>query len=206
MDFQPASLGERIDYIKRQQGAGNFSKASGVSSTQINRYIRGESQPTIEPLIALAQAGGVSLEWLATGNGSMEGGAPADALAGYAAISPLADQPEAAGLDAVLLPEAQLAQRGIDAGQCALVVATDDAMAPALAEGDQVVIALGAARRDGIYAVRVQGAVVLRRLQFAPDGSLQLRCDNGAYQNYVLDAEQQKAIELIGRRVWSGSF
>jgi transcriptional regulator with XRE-family HTH domain len=47
-----------------------MSDAAGVSLSQLGRYISGESQPTIEPLVRMAEAAGVNLDWLATGRGS----------------------------------------------------------------------------------------------------------------------------------------
>ncbi|MCH7479732.1 MAG: helix-turn-helix domain-containing protein, partial [SAR324 cluster bacterium] len=52
---------------------------AGISESQLYRYIGGESSPTIEPLVQIARAAGVSLEWLATGYGSRRGG---EAVAG----------------------------------------------------------------------------------------------------------------------------
>lgn len=62
-----------------------FASASGVSQTGLQRLING-GEPTLSTLVSLARAAGVSVEWLATGEGPMTkpersqgGGAPAHA-------------------------------------------------------------------------------------------------------------------------------
>ena len=47
------------------------ARACNKSDIQIGRYIRGESLPAIDTVVALANAAGVSLAWLATGQGGM---------------------------------------------------------------------------------------------------------------------------------------
>lgn len=44
---------------------------ANISLSMLRRYLSGESQPTIEPLVALAKVLGVSLNWLTTGQGPM---------------------------------------------------------------------------------------------------------------------------------------
>jgi transcriptional regulator with XRE-family HTH domain len=41
----------------------------GVSTDSLQRYLRGEVRPPIDALVRLAEAAGVSVEWLATGRG-----------------------------------------------------------------------------------------------------------------------------------------
>ncbi len=66
---KPNSLGGRINSVaSRVGGKKNLAKMAGISESQLHRYISEKSQPTIEPLVALAEAACVSVEWLATGN------------------------------------------------------------------------------------------------------------------------------------------
>ena len=45
---------------------------AGVSLDAVIRYLRGENQPTFTAISKLCQAAGVSMHWLATGEGSVE--------------------------------------------------------------------------------------------------------------------------------------
>ena len=63
-----ATLGARISVCaKTVGGKKRLSEKTGVSEAQLYRYIGGTSKPTVEPLVKIAQASGVGIEWLATG-------------------------------------------------------------------------------------------------------------------------------------------
>ena len=49
----------------------NAAEVAGVSVDQLAQYSRGVNQPTFAAVVALAKKVGVSLDWLATGQGSM---------------------------------------------------------------------------------------------------------------------------------------
>jgi len=48
-----------------------FARACGVSESAIRKWHGGTSEPTREKLVAMAEAANVSIEWLASGRGSM---------------------------------------------------------------------------------------------------------------------------------------
>ena len=45
----------------------SFAKRCGISDSLLGAYVRGEKLPGLENLVAMAQVGGISLDWLATG-------------------------------------------------------------------------------------------------------------------------------------------
>jgi transcriptional regulator with XRE-family HTH domain len=47
-----------------------FARRAGVSDTFLRQCLAGRTEPTRPKILAIAQAGGVSVEWLATGNGT----------------------------------------------------------------------------------------------------------------------------------------
>lgn len=56
------------------QMAGNATKlaeATGISRRAIGDYLAGKAEPSRPRLVAIAKTAGVSLEWLATGDGNM---------------------------------------------------------------------------------------------------------------------------------------
>ena len=68
--FLISGIGSRIGDISENFGTKKeLAEAAGISSAQLYRIIKGDSQPTIGPLVAMAEATGVYLEWLATGRG-----------------------------------------------------------------------------------------------------------------------------------------
>lgn len=63
---------ERIKLmIDRAGNAEKLAKNSGMTSTVIRKYLSEKSDPTRKKLIAMAEAVGVNVEWLATGKGPM---------------------------------------------------------------------------------------------------------------------------------------
>lgn len=47
----------------------SFAKRAGVSEGVVRKYVKGDAEPTVSRLIAMANAAGVSVNWLATGEG-----------------------------------------------------------------------------------------------------------------------------------------
>lgn len=81
-----------------------------------------------------------------------------------------------------------------------------DSMAPTLADGDDILVDRGdgAARiRDGIYVLRIDDALVVKRLAVNPAArTLSVRSDNPAYPGWP-DCDPG-AIDIVGRVVWTG--
>jgi len=81
-----------------------------------------------------------------------------------------------------------------------------DSMAPTLNAGDEILVDLGDAierLRDGIYVLRIDDAVVVKRLAINPVGRrVTVQSDNPAYPDWP-DCGLDK-INCIGRVIWSG--
>jgi phage repressor protein C with HTH and peptisase S24 domain len=81
-----------------------------------------------------------------------------------------------------------------------------DSMAPTLNAGDDILVDLGdgAERlRDGIYVLRIDDAVVVKRLALNPTARrLTVQSDNPAYPDWPDCSLDQ--IKPIGRVIWSG--
>lgn len=81
-----------------------------------------------------------------------------------------------------------------------------DSMAPTLNAGDDILVDLGdgAERlRDGIYVLRIDDALVVKRLALNPVGRrVTIQSDNPAYPDWP-DCDLDD-IHVIGRVIWSG--
>lgn len=81
-----------------------------------------------------------------------------------------------------------------------------DSMAPTLSAGDDILVDLGDAAdrvRDGIYVLRVDDAVVVKRIALHPmGGTVTVQSDNPAYPDWP-DFNIDK-INCIGRVIWAG--
>lgn len=89
-----------------------------------------------------------------------------------------------------------------------LVYVQGDSMQPTLDPGDMILINHHdqRAERDGIYVLRLEGALLVKRLQRLPGGVLQVVSDNPAYQPYQLKLNELEGFDvaIVGRVVWVG--
>lgn len=75
-----SELGTRISAVANlYKDRKSAADAIGVSTDQLARYMRGENQPTLLGAANMALQVGISVEWLATGEGSMKAGESAPA-------------------------------------------------------------------------------------------------------------------------------
>lgn len=99
--------------------------------------------------------------------------------------------------------------RGVASGApdlLSIIRVAGDSMVPALADGDEILVDRGDAGgrlRDGIYVLRIEGTLVVKRLALNPaTRTVSVRSDNPAYPGWpdcALDA-----IDIVGRVVWTG--
>ena len=95
---------------------------------------------------------------------------------------------------------------GTPASQLSIVRVQGDSMAPTLNEGDDILIDTadcGERLRDGIYVLRVDDSLVVKRLALHPQGrSVTVQSDNPAYPDWP-DCSLSD-VHCIGRVIWSG--
>jgi phage repressor protein C with HTH and peptisase S24 domain len=87
----------------------------------------------------------------------------------------------------------------------AIISVEGDSMLPTLAHGDQIIIDTNdsAAARDGIYVLRVDDALLVKRLSLNPaTRRITIQSDNEAYPSWP-DCDPA-AVHIIGRVVWVG--
>ena len=150
---------------------------------------------------------------------TMLGGLPDDADAEYGELVPVvrvairvsSDPPEIPGQESArphlaFEPRWLKSITGSPAECLSLIRVEGDSMAPTLNAGDDVLIDLadGPERlRDGIYVLRVDGALLVKRLAVHPVGRrVTVQSDNPAYSD-VPDCGLEE-IECVGRVIWTG--
>ncbi len=79
-----------------------------------------------------------------------------------------------------------------------------DSMVPTLADGDDILVERGTGPlRDGIYVLRIDGALNVKRVAVNPvPGRVAIRSDNPAYPGWP-DCDLS-TIDVIGRVIWVG--
>jgi hypothetical protein len=86
-----------------------------------------------------------------------------------------------------------------------LIRVQGDSMAPTLNDGDEILVDGGDSAerlRDGIYVLRIDDALVVKRLAVSPGRRVAVRSDNDAYPGWP-DCDLA-SIDIVGRVVWAG--
>lgn len=92
-----------------------------------------------------------------------------------------------------------------DGGRLSLIEVRGESMAPLLGDGDEILVAAidrGERVRDGVYVLRREGALLVKRVSRQPGSSrLTVTSDNPAHPSW--DCEPGE-IEVVGRVIWAG--
>ena len=95
---------------------------------------------------------------------------------------------------------------GADPRALSIIRVEGDSMAPTLDDGDDILVDGGdaAARlRDGIYVLRMDDALMVKRIARAPGpGRISVISDNPHYRSW--DDLPMGSVQLVGRVVWTG--
>jgi phage repressor protein C with HTH and peptisase S24 domain len=211
-------LDARLELLMRQFGSvAELARAIGVSDNAIYKWLAGRGQPSLASVVAIARVAGVSVEWLATGREAVAhtGGAVGTAAAGDYAFMPRGEigvgGRRATRLRSELIVDVLAFGAGwlehrlaADPGRLMLLEVSGDSMAPTLREGDLALADLREtrARIDGVYVLREQNDLVIKRLQRRRFGAaLTIRSDNPAYEPIGVSPD---VVNVVGRVIWVG--
>lgn len=212
-------------YPSRQAAA----DAAGVSLISLRRYINGEVHPPFATLARLALPQGVSLHWLATGEGDWQAGSPAaapctcvDTLGNPVDLEEFVFIPRysvraAAGCGQWPddeSPRFSMAFRRYwienylraNPNDLSVIAVDGDSMEGVL--NDRDVILINHADRDprgSIYVLRIDGHLVVKQVQRLPGGILEVSSSNPAYKPFTVELSRVgDDFDVIGRVAWFG--
>ncbi len=201
-----------------------LAKASGLALTTIQSYLTGTADPARASLIALAKAGGVSLRWLATGEGPKYERELAGAEGGHEAgpdVVPVDKEfvyvPQvtgriSAGEGRVPLEDVEVKvafrrewiSREGNPEHMALIRVSGDSMEPTLLNGDLVLVDRGrnyVEPQGGIYAIALEDIIMIKRVIVIESGRLRIKSDNSQYDTFDIDGNK---IKVNGKVIWYG--
>jgi phage repressor protein C with HTH and peptisase S24 domain len=80
-----------------------------------------------------------------------------------------------------------------------------DSMYPTLKSGDQIVIDKSKANStlDDIYVIIINGQLMVKRLQFNIDKSINIISDNNKYKTQILRPDSQDNFEILGKKLFT---
>lgn len=95
-----------------------------------------------------------------------------------------------------------LREQGLEPAALSAIAVQGDSMEPTLRDGDEILVdSRPGPLRDGIHVVRLDDALLVKRLETARPGRIALLSDNAAYRPIECEASE---VEIIGRVVWKG--
>lgn len=193
-----------------------FSRASGVGESLLRQYISG-SKPGLDKAAAIAKAGNVNLLWLATG----EGDKAAPQSSGQVSLSEFAlipgyDVQVSAGTG--VSPDGEqatrrlafrhrwLKYRGLNEKDLVMVFTKGDSMEPTISDGNTLMVDTSDTNPQdgGIYVIRNDGHLLVKRTQVAVGQGVWLISDNKEYDRQLVQFDETPDLEVIGRVVWIG--
>lgn len=189
------------DYVR-------LSKMLGRNAAYVQQYIK-RGSPKLLPEKErgmLARYFGVDERDLGAPDRDKDGGlrlVPKLAVGASAGAGALTSEEMLAGK--VGFDEKWLRKMGLDPVQISLIRVDGDSMQPTLNDGDDIMVDKAAALRaikEGVYVLRMDDTLMVKRLVKGKGGTLSVLSDNDAYPSWPdVDA---KTVSVIGRVVWVG--
>lgn len=205
---------ERLLELSRERGSSlaRLSEMIGRNTTYLQQFIRKGSPRKLEEhdrkmladffRVPESELGGIE-------DKSYNSASPLPLEAGWVdvprlAISASAGQGIIAGAEAPFdnfrFSRKWLREQGLEGGQLSAISVEGDSMEPLLRAGDEVLVDLRKQPfRDGIYVVRLDDNLLVKRVAAQGGGRLSLLSQNPAYPplNVAVDT-----VEIVGRVVW----
>ncbi|CCN69748.1 XRE family transcriptional regulator [Vibrio nigripulchritudo] len=219
------SLPERLETLIGADSLRGFAAKTDVSEGALRKILKG-STPGILTAAKLANACGVSLDWLITGKDEAENvSANTDARDSFSpsntehypqfneefCLVPGYHIQVSAGSGCNAFDEQPkrwlafrrkyLKYKGLTPERCAVVFVKGDSMADTITDNDSLLIDIGSRTPiDGhIYVVRLGDELYAKRIQKSFDGSLVLISDNKDYGPIAVPKEQLNELCIVGK-------
>lgn len=209
-------LREAMD--KRNVKAVDISKWTNVSQAAVNKWTSGKtSQLKYDDVTALCNFLRISPAWLMDGVGSIDNYSDTDDLIVIEQIDLKASCGSGA-LNFESLPsirEVLVSRQWIEKNlafynpkNVKIITAIGDSMKPEINDGDAVFIDISDTLilRDGIYFLRVDGQLFLKRIQRLVGNKVALISSNKAYKEQIVELDSDIEFRIIGRAIKAMDF
>lgn len=215
-----AELAVRVEEVIRSLGTREaFSGRSGIPLASLDRYCRGESDVPSTRLGAIAEAAGVTTDFLIFGgnrtpkstmiqtqSSNLEDVAMIAQLDVIASAGPGYENPYPYELDRLPFPRRWLDWLGVPEEFARFLDSRGDSMWPTIADGAICLadIRHQRPRLDGVYVIVDGDNVRIKRIGRGFEGRIELISDNERYTNETLAAPEAEALRVAGKVVWAG--
>ena len=205
----------RLRWLIGEETIYHFAVRCGLPDSTLRKYLRG-SQPTADRLALIANCTGASVDWLVTGKGEpYQKLMPADDLVRLPLYEITAGAGNGLHVDESVEPEmiafeeSWLRRKFHTSPQgLHLIYVRGESMEPTLHSGDVVLVDTKITEvNEGIYVLRIDTALFVKRLHLLPGGRLKVSSDNPAYEPFIIDLKSPPDdFAVLGKTLWSLRF
>lgn len=207
-----------------------LSRRSGIPDGTLRKWLKGTTEPTTSHLLAIAYASGLHPHWLLTGTGPKHPGVGLSDSEEFAYIRNLkieASAGDGAAVEAEVVEERMafrrdwLRRHNLHEKDLCFITARGDSMHPTIRSGDTLLVRVfyhnaGTEDRqelvhgldpkkqaglEGIFVLRMDDGLVVKRLQPDLKGGYTVKSDSDEYDDLQAAA---KDLVIVGRVEWVG--
>lgn len=193
-----------------------FAQVTGKKPSYITDICKGRAKPSFEYLVTLSNKFNLSLDWLIKGEGRLENIDTFSSNNDFVYV-PRYDVHASAGYGALIQSEQVVDflafkrewiafDLRLDPTQLALITVEGDSMYPTIQNGDLILVDMNQyqLKREAIYVLRIEGALMAKRVQRRPEGGFNIISDNKNYPPFSVSRYEADSLQVLGRVVWFG--
>ena len=204
-------LSDRIRICAEKVGSGDeLSRRTGIPRRTLENYLAGDTEPKVSSISKISEASDVDAGWLVTGYGSPESVKKGDTE--YISI-PVMNAQASAGHGSLVQDESATdfmrfnkewlrTTYYVNPSEVYIMPVDGESMEPTIRSGELILIKkINQAKKpgDGIYVVRLEGTVLVKRIQFMPQNKVKVSSDNQFYDPYELQLNDGVDFAILGR-------
>lgn len=173
----------------------------------MRKYLSG-TEPGLTNLVAIARATGVSLSWLATGEGDKYGTLVAPDALSVPIMSIVASAGDGASIlkeevqEYMALSNALVRALRLTPADTFIIFARGESMEP-LIRGGEPILCSRAERHlkasDGIYVLRLEGDILVKHMQRLPGGKVRVFSENPSYAPFEITLGDGVDFAVLGK-------
>jgi phage repressor protein C with HTH and peptisase S24 domain len=183
---------ERLKSIVPTGSGRDFAKRAGIGYSTVHNYLQAISSPTLENLVLLAAAGGVSVQWLATGQEFTKPVRP-EQMERTLKIPFIGDN------DFLLLDSSTFPDLRDKAKALAALRVNTDVMQPTFTAGSVLLVDQDQKKlKEGkVVVLRKESNYLYKRVQIISEGYC-LSSDNNKYNVMIVNEDSLSSFEVLG--------
>lgn len=215
------ALAARVRKCAEIAGSGDeLARLTAIPRRTLEYYLTGEREPKVGRCVEIAKAVGVSVGWLASGEGEpVSKPAPSvDMDEDVYAFIPLYDARCSSGhgawnerarvLTELAFTRYSLRKKGLSPERLACLRNDGDSMKGLIEDDDTVMIdqSRNSLEGEGVYVILLDDHLYAKRLQREFDGSVLIISHNKEYKDLVVPKDRLSDLVIVGRAVWAGGW